>query len=286
MIWAYEENTCYFIDERGPHPAEMAARDPPLEIIDPFIERYFEPLSLPRDHPKVQWAMKWHKFVEPDYFQMNRHEYGNFGAGLLPVDAPQRHRKRDVQSLFLYNKDNIWLKKVLLRRLFRILPWIREVACSRLSKHGLDEDYIALSIRRGDKSLEYALESSLQPYIDEAEVAVKTHFNGVVPKIFVASDDCSVMEEIRALRPDWKFVGECDNASEDNGFVLTAAQRWTPEETDRHYEKFVTEMIAMASAKYFIGVATTNVSFWVYFMRQLGAKDDTWVFIDTDQFPY
>lgn len=61
-IWAYEEDVCFFIDERGPNPAQMAMRDPPLENIDPFYERYFEPMSMPRDHKKVQWALRWHKF--------------------------------------------------------------------------------------------------------------------------------------------------------------------------------------------------------------------------------
>jgi len=55
---------------------------------------------------------------------------------------------------------------------------------------------------------------------------------------------------------------------------------WTEEQTDAHFSKFITEMIAMASAKYWIGVSTTNVSFWVYFMRSLKAQDDTFVFVD------
>jgi len=285
-IWAYEENVCYFIDERGPNPAQMAERDPPLENIDPFFERYFEPMSLPRDHEKVKWAMKFHKFVEPDYFQINYHEYGRFNAGLLPIDDPLRHKRRDLQSLFVYDKDNIWVKKYMMRRLFRILPRMRDIACSRLSNYGLDEEYLALSIRRGDKELEVELVSSLQPYIDEAEVAIKTHFGGKVPKIFVASDDCSVMDDIRKVRPGWEFVGECDNATEQNGFILKSARHWTEEQTDKHYEKFVTEMIAMASAKYFVGVSTTNVSFWIYFMRHMDAHDDTWVFVDSDLVPY
>ena len=112
---------------------------------------------------------------------------------------------------------------------------------------------------------------------------METHFAGLQPPIFVASDDCSVMGELRALRPTWKFVGECDNATEDNGFVIADMKTWSLEQTDRHYEKFVTEMIAMASARYWIGVSTTNVSFWIYYMRHYEAGDDTFVFVDTDQ---
>ena len=123
----------------------------------------------------------------------------------------------------------------------------------------------------------------MQPYIDKAEQAIQSHFGGKVPTIFVASDDCTVMEELCAYRPQWKFVGECDNATGDNGFVLAHMKTWSLEQTDNHYHKFITEMIAMASAKYWIGVSTTNVSFWMYFMRHYKAHDDTFVFVDTDK---
>ncbi len=143
-----------------------------------------------------------------------------------------------------------------------------------------------MSIRRGDKVLEYELDSSLQPYIDKAEVGIETHFGGVPPTIFVASDDCSVMQEVRELRPTWTFVGECDNASEANGFVIAETKTWTVEQTDQHYEKFLTEMIALASAKYFIGISNTNVALWVYFMRHFDATDDSWIFVDGEFIPH
>ena len=285
-MWAYEENVCYFVDEKGPNPASVADRELPLQKIDPFLERYFEPVSLPREHEKVQWAMKKHKFIEPDYFQIAYHTFGKHNGGLRLVDDPLRHELKNIESLSIYEKDNIWTKKWMLRRLFRLLPHIRNVACSKLSALGLEEEFIALSVRRGDKELEYELESSLQPYIDKAEIAVESHFGGKVPMIFVASDDCSVMGDIRKLRPQWVFVGECDNASEENGFILSSMKKWTETQTDQHFEKFITEMIAMASAKYFIGVSTTNVSFWIYFMRHMEAEDDTWTFVDTDLYPF
>ncbi len=285
MIWAYEEDVCFFVEEKGPNPAQMASRDPPLKNIDPFMERYFEPFSLPRDHKKVQSAMNQHKFIDPDYYQIQYHEYGNSNS-LREIDDPIRHRGRDLQSLFAYDKDNIWLKKWILRRLFRIKKDVQQKACSTLAQMGLNEEYIALSIRRGDKEVEFAIESSLQPYLDRAQKAIDNHFGGVVPPIFVASDDCTVMSEIRGLEPNWKFVGPCDDASEENGFILSNAKGWTEEQTDKHYTKFLTEMIAMASAKHFIGVSTTNVSFWVYFMRHMSAKDDTWEFVDSNLFPF
>ena len=285
-IWAYEENMCFFVDERGPTQSKLATRTPPQENIDPFLERYFEPIGLPRSHKLVEKAFEKSNFAEPGYNQIQYHEFGKFSGGILDRYDPLRHQVRDIETLHLYSKDNIWVKKYLLRRMFRILPVLRQTACKRLKNLGLDEEYMAMSIRRGDKSLEYELDSTLQPYIDKAEIGIKTHFNGKPPTIFVASDDCGVMKEVRELRPEWRFVGECDNASESNGFVIAETKTWTYEQTDSHYEKFVTEMIALASAKYFIGISNTNVALWVYFMRHFDATDDSWAFVDRDMLPH
>lgn len=281
MIWAYQEDACFFIDEKGPSPADISEREPPLENIDPFLERYFEPMSLPRDHPKVQWALENHKFVEPAEYKILEHEYNMITLGITHADDPIRHFRRDIESLSLFNQDNILAKKYMLRRLFRILPKMREIACQRLTNLDLDNEFIALSIRRGDNNLDN-IESPLDLYIEKTENAIETHFEGIVPKIFVASDDCNVMGELRQLRPDWNFVSECDNATDENGFRLGAVKQWTEERTDEHYTKFIAEMIAMAGAKFFIGSSNTHVAYWVYFMRRMDAQDDTWQFIDTD----
>jgi len=287
-LWAYEIQTCFFVDEQGEPPflagAQVGERNEPLERVYPFIERYFEPIGLPPDHPKVRWARENRKFTEPDSRQINLHEYG-MTSWFREVDDPRRHRVREIQPLDVYNKDNIWTKKWFLRRLFRILPEVRSIACSRLSKYNLQNEYITLSIRRGDKIIETEI-SPLQPYIDAAEEAIQTHFEGRVPIMFVASDDCSVMNDLRTLRPQWVLVGECDDASEENGFTLTNMRDWSLEQTDNHYYKFITEMIAMASAKYFIGVSSTNVSLWIYFMRSMDATDDTFKYVDNNLYPW
>lgn len=73
------------------------------------------------------------------------------------------------------------------------------------------------------------------------------------------------MQEFRDLRPGWTFVSECDKPlykEEEHGFVLDDAQSWSEEQLDRHYQKFFTELYAMAFAKHWIGVKYTNVS-WV-----------------------
>jgi hypothetical protein len=235
------------------------------------------------NHPKVKDAFRWHKFIEPSYDQLKYHEFGEFSNGLLPLHDPIRHKRRDIQSLLWYHEDNIITKKWMVRRFFRMLPKIRDIACSRLSNAGLQDEYLALSIQRGENEMEI----SLQLYIEKAEIAIQSHFGGVAPTILVASYDCSVMEELRQLRQEWRFVGECDVSSKDNEFFEnTDTKQWTEEQTDAFYEKTFTELVGMASAKYFIGVSTASDSYWIYFMRHMDAQDDTWRFIDSELFPH
>mmetsp|Transcript_26394 Transcript_26394/g.39025 ORF Transcript_26394/g.39025 Transcript_26394/m.39025 type:complete len:417 (+) Transcript_26394:75-1325(+) len=281
-IWAFEEEVCFYVDEWSPTQSRLGAREPVEDSISPFLERYFERIGMPKDSEPIQKALNSNQVITPTYQQIQRHEYGRFSSGLTAIDNDVRHKKRSLEILKLRDIDNILLKKQFLHRFFRILPQLRYLACSRLRAQGLEDEYMTLSVRRGDKVLEFELELSLMPYIEKAEIAIQTHFGGAPPTIFVASDDCSVMQEFRELRPNWRFVGECDNATEDNGFVIADMKMWTAEQTDRHYQKFVSEMIAMASAKYFIGVSTTNVTYWVYFMRHSNARDDTFALVDAN----
>ena len=273
-----------FSHTTGNQVSKLAYREPPQETVSPFLERYFEPIGLPESSSTVQDAIKAHQVFEPHYHMIQHHEYGKRSGGNQVIDYPDRHKTRNLDFLNLWEKDNIWLKKHIMRRLFRIKPQPREIACNRLKDHGLDDKYMALSVRRGDKSLEYEVESDVQIYIDKAEDAIKTHFNGQVPTIFVASDDCSIMKELRNLR-GWNFVSECDKV-DSHGFIISEMKHWTLKETDDHYHKFITELIAMATADYWIGVSTTNVAYFVYFMRHYDMGDDSWVFVDSDRFPH
>lgn len=207
---------------------------------------------------------------------------GGAKGGLAIGNPALRYRPRSIPHLGYENIDNVSLKKHFLRRMFRIKPTVRDSACGKLADHGLNsiEPYMALSIRRGDKVTETELIHTVDPYIELAEKAIQSHFDGNVPTMFVATDDCNVMSEFHEARPNWNFVSECDDISEANGFVFKEARHWTEEQTDAHYNKFIAEMIGMASAKYWIGVASTNVSYWVYFMRSLHAHDDSYIFVD------
>ena len=142
--------------------------------------------------------------------------------------------------------------------------------------HGLKPgEYLAFSVRRGDKSEEKFAFTELTEYINEAENQMHRFESivgiGQVPKIFVATDDCSVMSEFRTMCPAWTFVSECDveenKAAAQNGFALRDFKDWGADAEDAHFTKFFTEIYAMTMSRVFIGVAYTNVSWWVYFLR-------------------
>ena len=287
-IQAFQHEWCYYVEEgeeADSGASKLARRVPPENTIDPFLERYFEPIGLPKSSELVKNKDEiFNQNFEMSYGDIQHEMYGKHSGGIKEKNYPDRYFKHDIPSLGLYGKDVVWLKKYMLRRMIRLLPERREESCRRLDhEHGLKGEYIAMSVRRGDKAVEFELVSSMQPYVDKAELAIETHFGGIPPKIFVATDDCEAFDEIRQLRPDWTFVSECQmQTGENHGFVIGEMEKWTLEETDAHYSKFFTELIAMASAKYFIGTPTTNVSIFVYFMRSYFAADDTWTYVGED----
>merc|ERR1712218_194347 len=134
-----------------------------------------------------------------------------------------------IKSLNYHNIEGHHLKHVMLRRMWRPLPAIREQTCTSLADHVQGDDFMTFSVRRGDKSSEENFDfATVQQYIDMAEKAIPSHFAGKVPTIFVATDDCTVMKEFREVRPTWKFVSECDKEHTVGyaGFALKDMKLW------------------------------------------------------------
>ncbi len=260
-IASYEEGRCFYIDETD-SPLTLKRGDKNHSL----IKRYFEPIGLNPDSTIVQQALLEGRVETKDW---------------------RREKRRLLSSQhyipYLENRqvDGHRLKFVTLMKVWRPLPFVRHAACSSLEQHGLQDDYLALSVRRGDKRFqEKFVYPTADEYMEAAERAIPHRFGGKVPKIFVATDDCSVMGEFRSLRPNWTFVSPCDRVQHagDHGFVLAAMKDWSEQEMDRHYEKFMTELFGLAIAKHVIGVTYTNVSWWVFFMR--GADVGSMEFVD------
>lgn len=281
-LWAAEDDACFYIDEEeGRMNAKLGYRIPEENFVHGFLDRYFEHMGVWKSQYDEMVEANSVKVINPSVPDIASHEFGKHG--LLHAQPSVRYRARSIPKFGYNEMDSISLKKHFLRRIFRIKPIVREFACQKLEAHpGLENEYMALSIRRGDKVTEFELVKTVEPYIEKAETAITTHFGGIPPTFFVATDDCTVMQEFREARPNWNFVSECDKLTEADGFVFKDMTEWTEEQTDHHFTKFIAEMIAMASAKYWIGVSTTNVSYWIYFMRSLRAHDDTFEFVDKE----
>jgi len=263
-VGSWEENRCFFVDESQSHlnkPDEHGVRHG-------FLPKYMETIGLPTDHPIVVKAREENRIV--------KREWSDFWVEMSARRA--YGQKAKLPSLGFPEIEGHDLKRHLIRRMWRPHPKYRKSSCAALENtHGLKAaEYMAFSVRRGDKGEEKFAFTELSEYIAEAERHLYRFSsfmeNHIVPKIFVATDDCSVMSEFRRMRPSWTFVSECDveensKAAAQNGFALREFKDWSEAAEDAHFTKFFTEIYAMAMSRVFIGVGYTNVSWWVYFLR-------------------
>ena len=259
-ILSFEENRCFYVDESL---SELLRRTDQTQSLDSFLNRYLEPIGLRPSSPIF-------KSLTPETTQeRNWKEVWDW-----------RHNRRvqgqldTIPGLGYPEMEGHTLKRIVMRRLFRLQPHIRDLTCRGLERHGLQEEFMTFSVRQGDKMKEEHFSyATMSQYIEAAEEAIPKYFDDKVPPIFVATDDCMVMKEFRTLRPTWRWFSECDNIqNRDHGFALVDMKDWTKEQTDAHFHKFFVELYAMAISKYFVGVIYTNVTWWAFFMRQ-DAKD-------------
>lgn len=264
--WAFSNELCFFVNED-----DILLRD----RSDPnstFINRYFEPIGVAKDHQIVRYAREQPDKSHIQDFFSHKHVL-DFGW------APAKH----IESLGIKYTQKHDFRKLMTRRMFRFQQETRHKACSTLESHNLADEYMAFSIRRGDKHKEVNKEGvhpdipSMERYVQAAELMAQVHYGGEVPPIFVATDDCQVMSELREMRPKWRFESECDKVVA-TGYDLANMANWTQAQLDEHFEKFFVELIGMASAKVWVGISYTNVAFIVYYMRQ--QQDDTFVLLD------
>eukprot|EP00547_Thalassionema_nitzschioides_P009414 CAMPEP_0194226888 /NCGR_PEP_ID=MMETSP0156-20130528/42574_1 /TAXON_ID=33649 /ORGANISM="Thalassionema nitzschioides, Strain L26-B" /LENGTH=549 /DNA_ID=CAMNT_0038959355 /DNA_START=130 /DNA_END=1780 /DNA_ORIENTATION=+ len=201
-VGSWEENRCFFVDESQSHlnkPDEHGVRHG-------FLPKYMETIGLPTDHPIVVKAREENRIV--------KREWSDFWVEMSARRA--YGQKAKLPSLGFPEIEGHDLKRHLIRRMWRPHPKYRKSSCAALENtHGLKAaEYMAFSVRRGDKGEEKFAFTELSEYIAEAEKHLYRFSsfmeNHIVPKIFVATDDCSVMSEFRRMRPSWTFVSECD----------------------------------------------------------------------------
>lgn len=224
VIGAFEENKCFFVSENPQN--RLLFRDDKSQQLQTFLGRYFEPIGLEKDDAIVANARRTNQIVQTnwaDYWESakRRRLHG---------------RRHNITSLGYIDIESTELKRTMLQRMWRLLPDVRDRACAALEMHGIEEEYLAFSVRRGDKDTEGFEFTKSDDYIAAADVARVKYFDGKMPRIFVATDDCAVMDEFRQLRPDWTFVSECDHNNGHSGFVLADMKNWTLEQTVRRLQ--------------------------------------------------
>jgi len=263
-IGSFEENRCFFVDESN---SKLNPEDE-NGVKHGFLHKYMEPIGLPLDHPIIKRAQDEYRtktLVWMDsWLEMSaRRAYGQYTS---------------IPNLGLIETEGHNLKRNLIRRLWRPLPKFRKSSCDAMANthHLVAGEYIAFSVRRGDKTEEDYSYTPLEEYVMEAQKHLHRfasfQHNHTVPKIFVATDDCSVMTEFRKMRPDWNFTSECDleqnaAAAAKDGFSLSDVKDWGEAAEDAHFTKFFKEIYAMTMSRVFIGVSYTNISWWIYFLR-------------------
>jgi hypothetical protein len=257
-IMSYEEGRCFFIDDSNSHLVIKATISSNKLSV---LQRYFEPMGLEPNSRLVKSAIAENRVETKDWKKL---------WGPLQ-DRRVLDSKHFIEYLSRDEIDGHRLKFITLIRMWRPKTYVRDSACLELENHGLSKDYLALSVRRGDKQgMEHFVIPTVDQYIDAAEKAIRVSFGGIEPSIFVATDDCTVMQEFRDLRPTWNFVSQCDleQHAADSGFSYADMVNWTPDDMDRHYSKFMAELLGLSSAKFVIGVSYTNVAWWILFMRR------------------
>ena len=269
-IASYEEGRCFFIDDSKSHLVVPATQSTPQVSV---LQRYFEPIGLDPNDAIVKKAIAEGRVETKDWTKV------------WPLEKRRIHDSRHfIKYLSSKTEDGHNLKFITLTRMWRPKESLRDSACLALEQQGLSTDYMAFSVRRGDKhELEHFNYPKAEEYIAAAEKAIPERFGGVLPTIFVATDDCVVMGEFRALRPTWTFVSQCDleKHAADSGFAYADMKHWTADDMDRHYSKFMVELLGLSIAKFVVGVTYTNVSWWVLFMRR-GVQNDI-QFLDEKQ---
>lgn len=243
-----EQNRCFVID------------DPIL-----LAKEFFYPIGLPRDHPIVVQAIAEDRIhtVTPAEYWSNRKIYSST-ASLLNHQNLNGHE----------------LTKIMLRRVLKLHPMVREDVCDNLDQYHFGREFMTISIKQHRSAYdeqvrgefpEYLVHHAfgLDEYIHYAKDAFKFFYNNRTLPIYVATDNCSVVEELRQLEPDWAFSSECDFYPSR---IFSPLNLWnnaelTDGERRIYLHKFFVDLWAMATSTYFIGTGSADIAWLAFFLR-------------------
>lgn len=221
---------CFFIDEtHSPFPRQFG----------PFLDNFFEPIGL-QNSQAIQTAAEQQRIADIS----SEHVWG---------DLNNRRVENSFNTILKLNYLRVEgheLKRNILQRLWRPLPAVRDATCSILQDYLHGDEYIALLISNN-------VRVPMKKYIDKIEETTPIHFGTRVPlfPVFVVTEDCSAVQELRRIRPMWMFVSQCDHGA-------SAVEPGSKAEMDQIFSRMFVDLFAMAGAKVWIGVANSDLS-WV-----------------------
>mmetsp|Transcript_31351 Transcript_31351/g.47395 ORF Transcript_31351/g.47395 Transcript_31351/m.47395 type:complete len:402 (-) Transcript_31351:95-1300(-) len=276
-LMSFEEDRCFWVSEANSHlnPGFSNGTSKTGESED-FLKHYFENIGLAHGHPFVQRKieLQMYEVRQWDEYWKDLRQRRTLSHTYNFTTPPYSHPEANV--------NGIALKRDFMRHMWHLKPTYRDQTCQTLRDQQIfDTDYIAMSVRRGDKTKENFRFPGMNEYITEAQRLIPHVFkNGQKPKIFVATDDCSVLPSLRRARPNWDFISQCDQIAEtQNGYDIRDIPKLTDDQREEHFKKFFVELYAMALSKVFIGVAYTNVSWFAYMMRP-NVDKSTFILLD------
>lgn len=141
-----------------------------------------------------------------------------------------------------------------------------------------------IHIRRGDKLREEAKSISMEEYITGVEYFVKKGLKlfwkidlcmgfvlleGMIskPRVYVASDESDVINQLRNLKPDWEFIQFSDPSRPFNGHQQAAFNRLPASVKIQSTRILLTEMEILSRVKYLICTFSSNICRFIQTIR-------------------
>jgi|SRR6476661_1953881 len=163
-----------------------------------------------------------------------------------PAFAQQRFR---LPELGLPDASLLEAAQALIRMLWRYNAASAAIVQEFTSTVALPKEYVALHVRAGDKFTE----ARLYDFREVMEPAQRLSANR---QAFVLTDDYTVMEQLRAIYPDWHFHTLCEPT--ERGYFHREFVRQPPEFKYRQHLKLFASMDLCAGASAFIGTYSSN----------------------------
>ena len=125
---------------------------------------------------------------------------------------------------------------------------------SMIAQVGLPREYIGVHIRSGEKFTE-ATPFGVESYVRKLEE------NSQLQHVFVATDDYTNVETLRATRPQWTLYHACDPA--DRGYDQARYEALSREKKRTDLLDLLVDVEILSHSSFFLGTFTSNVGMFV-----------------------